>query len=69
MHSQFDYFVTARSVQKFMPTHAHLHRADAEEAIRSDLRDRIARKRFYLLYRLRNLLYRLSDRLADRIAL
>lgn len=68
MHSH-DYYVISRLKTPIVPSHDHLHRADAEELLRSDLRERLTRKRFLQLYRLRNLLFRLNPRLASRIAL
>lgn len=70
MHSNFDFLLmNSRHAQKFVPTQSDIHRTDAEQALRSVLRDRLARKRFFRLYHLRNLLFRLSNRLASRIAL
>jgi hypothetical protein len=65
MHSAFEYAEYVRHSQRFVPTHDHLHRADACVA----LRERLARKHFFRMYRLRNLLFRLNHRLAHRLAL
>jgi len=50
-------------------SHSALHRAEAEAALRARRREAWERRRFYLRYRLRSLLFRLVPGLARRVAI
>lgn len=70
MNQHYDFALTNRiPARETLNPHVALHRADALEAYRSQRAAQVAQKRFFRLYQLRNLLFRLTPSLAKRLAL
>lgn len=64
MYFQHDFYLASKLVRRHQNPHQAFHRTDALEASRSQAADRHTQTRFYRLYPLRNLLFRLIPGLA-----
>jgi|GEM_PF-4588340 len=69
MSQQYELYLVAKTLRNPVNPNQSLHLAAALESYRNRRRGLLARKRFYQLYRLRNLLFRFTPRLANRLAL